>query len=445
MLQYYVRLAFNSFARTPALTALMAFAIALGIASCVITLTIERAMSANPIPGKADRLFTVTMDSWDPNHPADSDQPQLPPTQLTYQDAIHLFAFGIPHRKVIMYNVAGALVGGRSAHRPIRARTRVTTSDFFSMFDVPFQYGAGWNASVDDGSEPVIVLSRAMNDRLFGGENSVGKTVRWNDREFRIVGVLGEWLPMPRYYDLNGSHFAEPEDAYVPWGWGVSLELLSAGNIVCWKSEKTDTFQDLMASECAWVQMWVELLDSQARARMQAAVDAYWAEEHAAGRFGRPSNNRLTDVSEWLEQRGVVQNDNRLLVALSFVFLAVCLVNTVGLLLAKFQNRAQFTGLRRVLGATRLSIFMQHLAEVSLLSSAGAVLGLVLAALGLWGVRVLYANGPGERGGYEELAHFDPVSILWVVALATVVTLAAGLYPAWRIGWMQVGSYLHKQ
>jgi putative ABC transport system permease protein len=445
MLQYYVRLAFNSFARTPALTALMAFAIALGIASCVITLTIERAMSANPIPGKADRLFTVTMDSWDPNRPADSDQPQLPPTQLTYQDAIHLFASGIPQRKVIMYNVAGALLGGRSAHRPIRARTRVTTSDFFSMFDVPFQYGAAWNATVDEGPEPFIVLSRAMNDRLFGGENSVGKTVRWNDREFRVVGVLGEWLPMPRYYDLNGSHFAEPEDAYVPWGWGVSLELLSAGNITCWKSEKTDTFQDLMASECTWVQMWVELPDSQARARMQAEVDAYWAEQHAAGRFARPRNNRLTDVSEWLEQRGVVQNDNRLLVALSFVFLVVCLVNTVGLLLAKFQNRAQFAGLRRVLGATRLGIFMQHLAEVSLLSSAGAVLGLGLAALGLWGVRVLYANGPGERGGYEELAHFDPVSILWVVALATTVTLAAGLYPAWRIGWMQVGSYLHKQ
>jgi hypothetical protein len=80
VLQCYVRLAFNSFARTPALTALMGCAIALGIASCIITLTIERAMSANPIPEKADRLFTVTMDSWDPNHPADSDQPEwLPP------------------------------------------------------------------------------------------------------------------------------------------------------------------------------------------------------------------------------------------------------------------------------------------------------------------------------------------------------------------------------
>jgi putative ABC transport system permease protein len=445
MLRYYLRLAFNSFARTPGLTALMAAAIGLGIAACVITLTLHRAMSANPIPAKSDRLFAVTMDAWDPNHPADEDQPDLPPTQLTYADATHLFTSDIPERKVIMYPVAGVLVGGHSAHRPVRARTRVTSSDFFPIFDVPFQYGAGWSGGADTGPEPVIVLSHFMNERLFGGENSVGRTVRWNDREFRIVGVLGEWLPMPRYYDLNGNHFSEPEDAYIPWGWGTALELFSAGNILCWKSEKIDTFRDFIGSECNWLQMWVELPDANARARMQAAMDAYWAEQRAAGRFERPRNNRLTSVSGWLEQRRVVQDDNRLLVVLSFVFLAVCLVNTVGLLLAKFLNSAGFAGVRRALGATQQDIFRQHLVEVSALASAGALLGLVLGALGLWGVRVLYSNSPGQRGGYEQLAQFDVASIFWVALLAVGAALAAGLYPAWRIGRLEPASYLKKQ
>src|SRR5262245_43911062 len=112
MLGYYLRLALKSFARTPALTALMAFAIALGIAACVITLTVHRAMSANPIPWKSARLFTVTMDSWDPNRPAIEEHPELPPTQLTYTDATNLFTSNIAERKVIMYPVAGALVGG---------------------------------------------------------------------------------------------------------------------------------------------------------------------------------------------------------------------------------------------------------------------------------------------------------------------------------------------
>jgi len=46
-------------------------------------------------------------------------------------------------------------------------------------------------------------------------------------------------------------------------------------------------------------------------------------------------------------------------------------------------------------------------------------------------VRALSANSPGERGGYEELGHFDPFIVLWVVALAVSVTLLAGFYPAW--------------
>jgi putative ABC transport system permease protein len=445
MLRYYLRLALNSFARTPGLTILMACAIALGIAACVITLTVHRAMSANPIAAKNDRLFTVTMDAWDPNKPPNEDQPELPPPQLTSHDATHLFTSDIPARKVIMYPVAGVLLGGASEHRPVRARTRVTSADFFPMFDVPFEYGSGWGSAADNSPAPVIVLSHFMNQKLFGGENSVGRTVRWNDREFRIIGVLAEWLPMPRFYDLNGSPFAAPEDAYVPWGWGTALELLSSGNILCWKSEKVDTFRAFIGSECNWIQMWVELPNERARERMQVAMDAYWAQQHAAGRFERPMNNRLTNVSDWLKQSRVVPDDNRLLVVLSFLFLAVCLVNTVGLLLAKFLSAAGLSGVRRALGATQRDIFRQHLVEVSMLAGVGALLGLAFGTIGLWGVRTLYSNAPGERGGYEQLAHLDLASIGWVALLAILAALAAGLYPAWRIGRLDPSLYLKRQ
>src|SRR2546426_933364 len=87
--------------------------------------------------------------------------------------------------------------------------------------------------------------------------------------------------------------------------------------------------------------------------------------------------------------QGVVQNDNRMLVGISFAFLAVCLLNTVGILLAKFLNSAAIAGVRRALGASRRQIFMQHLVEVGVLATAGALLGLVLGAVGLWGVHAL--------------------------------------------------------
>jgi putative ABC transport system permease protein len=424
----------------------MVCAIGLGIAVCIVTLTVYHAMSGNPIWWKNDRLYYVRMDSWDPIKPYDTRRPEQPPEQLTYKDATYLFNSNIPQRKAIMYRVQGVLQGGSRDPKPVPALTRVTSGDFFAMFDVPFLYGGAWDAAADRGPAPVIVLSKPLNDRLFGGLNSVGRLIRWNDRQFRIVGVLDGWHPYPKFYDLTGRAFSRPEDVFIPWRWGTALELQSGGRTSCWSPEKLDTFQDQLGSECTWIQLWIELPDAASRERMQAFMDAYWSEQHQHGRFARPRNNRLTNVGDLLTDMEVVQQDNRLLVRLAFAFLAVCLINTVGLLLAKFLNGAAITGVRRALGASRRQVVLQHLTEVGVLSGTGAALGLVLAVLGLWGVRFMYGAGairPG--GGYQELAHFDPIGVLWAVALAVVATLVAGSYPAWRAGRLPPAVYLKSQ
>jgi len=74
------------------------------------------------------------------------------------------------------------------------------------------------------------------------------------------------------------------------------------------------------------------------------------------------------------------------------------------------------------------------------------VLGLLLAMLGLAAVHHFYAAAHlGERGGYQELTHFDVVGVVWAVVLAIAATLAAGLYPAWRIGQLPPAVYLKSQ
>jgi putative ABC transport system permease protein len=199
------------------------------------------------------------------------------------------------------------------------------------------------------------------------------------------------------------------------------------------------------------MQMRVELPGRSARERMQSLLDGYWAEQRKAGRFQRPRDNRLTNVGQWLKDQGVVQNDNRMLVGIAFAFLAVCLLNTVGILLAKFLNAAAIAGVRRALGASRRQIFIQHLIEVGVLAAAGAVLGLGLGALGLWGVHTLYVETSSvdtvaaNTGGYQQLTHFDTVSVVWAVVLAMGSALAAGLYPAWRIGRVAPAVYLKSQ
>ncbi len=445
MFGYYLQLALRNLRRNPGLTALMIGAIALGIAVCVMTLTMYRAMSGNPIWWKNDVLYAVTMDFWDPQQPAWDKKPELPPEQLTYRDAMAVYASDIPKHKVIMHKTVGILSVDGQKVKPERAATRVTTKDFFTIFDVPFQYGGTWTDSADSGPEPVMVISRKMNEKLFGGVNSVGRRVRWSDNEFRIIGVRDNWMPLPTFYDVNNSALEEPEDVYIPFGWSAALELDSTGNTNGWKPEVVKTYQDFLNSEMVWIQMWVELPDAATRDRFQAFLDNYGREQKQAGRYGRPLNNRLTKVDQWMIDNNVVSNDNRVLVGLAFAFLAVCLLNTVGLLLAKFLNNAPITGVRRALGASRRQVFMQHLVEVGVISSIGALLGLALGGILLMGLRALYTVDPTDAGGTQALAHVDVTSVVTALALAFFATIAAGLYPAWRIGRIPPASYLKAQ
>jgi putative ABC transport system permease protein len=80
-----------------------------------------------------------------------------------------------------------------------------------------------------------------------------------------------------------------------------------------------------------------------------------------------------------MEYTKVVGKDSKLSAWLAFGFLALCLVNTIGLLLAKFSVRASEIGVRRALGASRTEIFHQFLIETVVVGLVGGVLGLLLA------------------------------------------------------------------
>ena len=138
----------------------------------------------------------------------------------------------------------------------------------------------------------------------------------------------------------------------------------------------------------------------------------------------------------------MVEDDNKAMLVLAFAFLAVCLVNTVGLLLAKFLNAAPVAGVRRALGASRRDIFWQHLTESGVVALAGGIVGGLLGLAGIWALRAWY-------GRFEDAAQrvlpFDAMNFLLVIAIAVFAGLIAGLYPAWRIGRAAPASYLKAQ
>jgi putative ABC transport system permease protein len=448
MFPYYLRLALASFKRNPGLTALMVFAIALGISVCMITLTSFRAAAHNPAGERAGILFAASIDSWDPDDPYDSDQKDpdtgkpLAPTMLTYRDAQALYASNIPDRKVIMFKAGGIYSRPDKGMEPEYIATRMTKADFFPMFAVPFLYGGPWDAKADAGPEPVVVLSKETNQKAFGGANSVGKTVLWHDREFRVVGVLNDYEPYPKYFDVSNGSFSDMEGAYMPFDWGKVLELGSDGNTNCWKTENIDSYLAFLNSECIWFHGWFEMRTVEQRRAFREFLDNYVIEQKKHGRFPRPLNNYLYDVNGWLERNRVVDGDNKAMLVLAFAFLAVCLVNTVGLLLAKFLNAAPVAGVRRALGASRRDIFWQHLTESGVVALAGGIVGGLLGLAGLWALRAWYQR---FQDSAERVLPFDEMNFLLVIGIAVLAGLMAGLYPAWRIGRAAPASYLKAQ
>jgi len=136
------------------------------------------------------------------------------------------------------------------------------------------------------------------------------------------------------------------------------------------------------------------------------------------------SENPMPDNSAHVFEP-MVDNDSKLLVWLALCFILLCLVNTVGLLLAKFSVRAAEVGIRRALGASRRDIFCQFLIETTVVGLAGGVYALVLAlgALSLIGI---------QSESLHVLAHMDLSLLALTFALSVLVAVLAGLLPAWR-------------
>jgi len=423
MFRYYVWLALRSLRRNPALTLLMVLAIGLGIGASMTMLTLFRTMSGDPIPQKSSQLFVPVIDNWGPDAHSKSSEPEQ--DQLNYVDAMALMRAHQATRQAAMYQVGFALTPADPQLQPFQVPARATYADFFEMFDVPFEYGNAWGAADDEGRSEVVVISRKLNDKLFGGANSVGNTINLDQHDYRIVGVLDHWAPEPRVYDVISGTFDEVEDVFLPFTLAIDRHMTTWGNNNCYDS-RLPGWDGHLQSECIWIQFWAELPDAAQAQRYRSFLDNYAAEQQRSGRFHWAPLTRLHNSREWMVVEKVVPDESRILVLVSFGFLFVCQVNAVGLMLAKFMGRAAETGVRRALGANRRAVFLQCLVESGVIGLAGGLLGLALTALGLLGVRALLSED------LARMAHLDAGNVVIALLLAVVATVLAGLYPTWR-------------
>ncbi|MGH8213321.1 MAG: ABC transporter permease [Rhodanobacteraceae bacterium] len=434
MFAYYFNLALRSLKRNPALTGLMVIAIGFGVAASMITYSVFRAVSGNPIPDKSSQLFTPQIDSWGPQQNLEGE----PPDALNYVDAMALMRAHPAKRQTLLYPVSLPVLPAGNGSLPIKASGYAVYGDFFPMFEVPFHYGSGWNIGQDNGRAAVVVLSEEFNRKQFGGANSLGREINIGGRDYRIVGVTRHWNPLPRFFSLFGeSGFGEPADLYIPFTRAVDLQIGTNGNNSCrGKVNDGSGWDSHLHSNCVWIDPWVELDNAADVARYRNFLEGYAADQQSAGRFAWAPSVRLRDVTQWLEYRKVVPPESRISLLVSIGFLVICLVNTIGLLLAKFLRRAGEIGVRRALGASRREIYMQFLMEAGVVGLAGGLLGLLLTAAGVSGVGLLF------KPQIARLAHVDFPLVALTLAVAVLATVLAAFYPTWRAAQVQPAWHL---
>lgn len=419
MFGYYLELAWRSLKRNKMLTALMVLAIGLGIGASMTMITVLHVLSGDPLPGKSASLYYPQID------PQGSDgyrADEEPPSQLSWIDGMNLLKAGRADNQALMKGGAVAVEPPSAKLAPFLEDARFTTAGFFSMFQVPFLYGHPWGAGDDDAGARVVVLTRRLNEKLFAGANSVGKTVNLGDVPFRVMGVIDSWRPTPHFYDLYVGSYSDQEGLFVPLLTATDLKFPQNGSRDCWG---TGASADPKIATCTWLQFWVQL-DTPAKAvGYKQFLINYSREQKSLGQFERPPNVKLRNLMQWLDYNKVVPSDVHLQRWLALGFLLVCLVNTVGLMLAKFLRRSAELGVRRALGASRRALFAQLLTEAGMVGLAGGVGGLLLAFVGLWLVRM-------QPSDYASLAYMDLEMLAGTFLLAVGASLLAGLLPAWR-------------
>ncbi|OUL58378.1 ABC transporter permease [Pseudoalteromonas ulvae] len=437
MFLHYLDLSWRSLKRTPLVSLLMVLAIAIGIGITMTSLSVYHMMSMDPIPAKSKQLFMVQLETMDEGEGWWTSDNM--PKQLTFQDSENLQLAAQAPKQAAMVKTGFAVHLNNPDFKPLLQPTRATGRDFFSIFNVPFLYGSVWSEEADITGDSLVVIGESLNQQLFGGGNNIGKTLYLDDEMYTIVGIIKTWSLASKFYDLNNGAFRETEQVYIPFAQVRLKELESWGNNNGWKHEDIQTAKDKLNSEILWLQFWVELPDQQSVEQYQAFLNNYIQEQKKVGRFKR-DNPRVVirNVNQWLQYNEVVSEDNKILVGLSFMFLAVCLANILGLLLAKFLRRAPEVGVRRALGASKNQVFAQHLVEVLVLGLLGGVCGILVAQLGLMGIR-------HSGSGYEALAVMNLKMYLSAPLISMTACVLAGLYPAWLVCRTNPAIYLKSQ
>ncbi len=382
-----VRYAARSLARQPAFTAVALLTLVLGIGTNTAIFSVIKAVLLNQLP-YADPSRLVVVSERNPDGSTDLVAPlTFVDWKMQSRSIAELAAF-----RQLRYAFAG---GGEPLDVPsVRA-----TPNLFALLRANASLG---RVFIEEESQPghdrVALISRAFWERHFGASPSVvGRTIQLDALPYTVVGVMPAAFDFPPngHVDIWTPLAFDPNDAH-----GRSRKARSL-NVVGRLGDGASLLQAQQQMSVIASRLAATYPDSNAgwSARVASAHDELVTTVRPA----------LTLISA----------------AVGFLLLIVC-ANMANLILARLSTRRTEIAMRAALGATRLQLVRQVLAESVLLSLGGGALGLLVA----WTtVRFVRALPEGSLPRMQEIA-IDGGVLLFALLASILVAVVVAVVPA---------------
>ena len=287
---------------------------------------------------------------------------------------------------------------------PLQLRIERVSSRYFSLFGVPFVLGRPFNAEQDaPRSSPAVVISEGLWTRRFGRDPAVvGKTMLLGGEPYDITGVVSG--------KFDFQDFGRAPEIWVPF-----------------QLDPNSPDQGHYFQAAGRLKDGVTL--AQAQAKLAASTRGY--NENFPTVLSLKETFGATALQDSLVRRSKT-SIFILMGAVGFVLLIAC-SNVANLLLARAESRKRELAIRAALGAGRGRMIRQLMTESLLLSSAGAICGLLFGLLGIHALLSVNTAGLPRVGVAGELVQMDGRVLLFTVALTLLTTLLFGLFPALQV------------
>jgi putative ABC transport system permease protein len=381
-----LRFAIRQLLKNPGFTIVAVLTLALGMGANTAIFSLVNAIMLRPPPfPEPERLMYLSERS-----------PDLEAMSISYPNLVDWQKQSATFENIAGFRTEGYnLTGGEL---PERVQGFRVSANFFATLGVVPLHGRTFRPDEDQPSAPrVVIISEGLWQRRFGRDLTIlGRPVQLDAESHVVIGIMPAAFQFPREVEL-----------WTPLG--------VLGGMSSWKNRGNHP------GIYAIARLKPGVTAEQARADMDT-ITSRLAQQY-------PDTNARSGASVMTLRERMVQQPRpallMLLGAVGFVLLIAC-ANLANLLMARSAARAKEIAIRSALGAGRGRIIRQLLCESLMLSSLGAMAGLLLA---FWGVGLLRQMIPAELQESIDIT-VDAIVLQFTAVLALLTALGFGLVPA---------------